>query len=152
MEAAFGVVCSWGFTCRTILTWCKPKIGTGEWLRGQTEHCLLCTRGRAVVRLTCQSTGLHAPTGKHSEKPQRFYELVESLCPGSKVELFARRRRPGWAAHGLELPPQDAEADAAAQANGQAASNGTANGHAAGGPRRKSKPTRPAPTSRPARS
>ena len=45
MEHAFGVVRAWGFEPRTILTWAKDRMGTGDWLRGQTEHCLMAIRG-----------------------------------------------------------------------------------------------------------
>jgi N6-adenosine-specific RNA methylase IME4 len=36
-------------------------------------------------------------------KPDEFYALVESLCPGSKLEMFARMVRPGWKAWGHEI-------------------------------------------------
>jgi len=39
---------------------------------------------------------------EHSRKPEEFYELVEATCPGSKLELFAREKRPGWEAWGAE--------------------------------------------------
>jgi N6-adenosine-specific RNA methylase IME4 len=100
---AFDVLRAWGFCYKTMLTWGKSRFGTGDWLRGQTEHCLLGVRGRPRVRLTNQSTLLLAPARGHSQKPQEFYELVEGLCPGAKVELFARRQRPGWAAHGNQF-------------------------------------------------
>jgi N6-adenosine-specific RNA methylase IME4 len=100
---AFEVLREWGFSYKTTLTWVKPRIGTGDWLRGRTEHCLMAVRGRPVVTLGAQSTALHAPARGHSLKPDEFYELVESLCPGSKVELFATRRRPGWVAWGLQV-------------------------------------------------
>jgi MT-A70 len=58
---------------------------------------------RPVVTLSNQSTLLHAPVRDHSRKPEEFYALVDSLCPGSKVELFARCERPGWAAHGDQV-------------------------------------------------
>jgi N6-adenosine-specific RNA methylase IME4 len=100
---AFEVASAWGFTYRTLLTWAKNKLGVGEWLRGQTEHCLLCVRGKAPVELTSQSTILYAPVTKHSEKPDAFYTLIESLCPGSKVELFSRKKREGWQTWGSEV-------------------------------------------------
>lgn len=100
---AFSVATAWGFTYRTLLTWVKDKFGTGDWLRGQTEHCLLCVRGKPVVTLTNQSTVIHSPLREHSRKPEEFYALVEKLCPGSKVELFARERREGWHAWGNEV-------------------------------------------------
>ena len=93
----------WGFRHKTVLTWVKDRVGLGDWLRGQTEHCLLATRGRPVVTLSGQTTVLRGAVREHSRKPEEFYRLVESLCPGSKVELFARAPRPGWAAHGDEV-------------------------------------------------
>jgi N6-adenosine-specific RNA methylase IME4 len=93
---------AWGFTHKTVLTWGKDRMGCGDWLRGQTEHCILAVRGQPVVKLTNQTTLLTAPVREHSRKPEEFYVLVESLCPGSKVELFQRTPRPGWAGHGNE--------------------------------------------------
>lgn len=102
---AFELVRAWGFKYQTLLTWVKDRIGTGDWLRGQTEHCLLAVRGRPVLTLAGQSTALYGPRRGHSAKPDEFYRLVESLCPGSKVELFARVRRPRWESHGAGPAP-----------------------------------------------
>lgn len=99
---AFDALRVWHFEYKTILTWIKTRMGTGDWLRGKTEHCLLAVRGRPTITLTNQTTALNAPAREHSRKPEEFYELVESLCPGSKVELFARNQRRGWVAHGNE--------------------------------------------------
>lgn len=94
---------AWGFNPKTMLTWVKPKMGVGDWLRGQTEHCIMATKGRPVVTPPIPSTVLNAPVGAHSEKPDEFYALVENLCPGAKGELFARKARQGWNQHGVEL-------------------------------------------------
>jgi N6-adenosine-specific RNA methylase IME4/ParB-like chromosome segregation protein Spo0J len=101
---AFGVIESWGFIYKTCLTWVKDRMGLGDWLRGQTEHCLLAVRGNPVIQLINQTTVLYAPVGEHSEKPEEFYQLVEVMCPGAKVDLFARKTRVGWAAFGDEVP------------------------------------------------
>jgi N6-adenosine-specific RNA methylase IME4 len=94
----------WGFRPVTLLTWVKERAGTGVWLRGQTEHSVLAVRGRPVQPRMAESTMLQAPrTGTHSSKPDAFYELVERLCPGSKVEIFARKPRQGWTTWGSEL-------------------------------------------------
>ena len=106
MRDAFSVLDAWGFRHRTILTWAKDRMGTGDWLRGQTEHCLMAVRGQPVVTLTNQTTLLHAPMREHSRKPDEFYALVESLCPApldGRLELFAREARPGWVAAGAEV-------------------------------------------------
>jgi N6-adenosine-specific RNA methylase IME4 len=102
MRDAFRVVDAWGFQEKTILTWAKSKMGTGDWLRGKTEHCILAVRGKPVVNLTNQTTLLDGVVREHSRKPDEFYALVESLCPGSKLEIFAREQRVGWSGWGAE--------------------------------------------------
>ena len=102
MRQAFECLDAWGFENKTILTWTKDRMGLGDWLRGRTEHCLMAVRGRPVVTLTNQTTAIVAPLREHSRKPDEFYALVESLCPGNKLELFAREPRNGWQAWGAE--------------------------------------------------
>src|SRR5262249_54936147 len=93
MREAFAVLDAWGFESKTILTWAKDKMGIGDWLRGQTEHCILAVRGKPLVVLTNQTTLLHAAARPHSVKPVEFYELVESLCPALRYAyLFSRFR------------------------------------------------------------
>src|SRR5712664_2317795 len=46
LRVAFDVVEAWGFEYKSLLTWVKDRMGTGEWLRGQTEHCMLAARGK----------------------------------------------------------------------------------------------------------
>jgi N6-adenosine-specific RNA methylase IME4 len=103
MVEAHLVAEAWGFTVKTILTWKKSKIGLGDWLRGITEHCLLAVRGKPVVNLTNQTTHLQGPLREHSRKPIEFYQMVETLCPGTKLELFSRETRPGWTCSGAEV-------------------------------------------------
>jgi N6-adenosine-specific RNA methylase IME4 len=108
MRHAYQVLDAWGFEEKTILTWVKPKFGTGQWLLGQTEHCILAARGRPVVTLTAnQTTRLEAPVRRHSQKPVEFYHLVESLCPAPRyADLFSRyRHNERWDCHGDEAPP-----------------------------------------------
>ena len=100
LRVAFDVVESWGFEYKTLLTWVKDRMGTGDWLRGQTEHCLLSVRGRPILQLVNQTTVLHADRREHSRKPEEFYKLVERLCPGTKLELFSRQERTGWCVYG----------------------------------------------------
>lgn len=105
LRAAFTVLDAWGFQQKTILTWVKDKFGYGDWLRGQTEHCLLAVRGKPTVDLSNQSTVLHAPMRANSQKPEEFYSFVERLCPAPRyAELFARSTRPNWDGHGDEVP------------------------------------------------
>jgi N6-adenosine-specific RNA methylase IME4 len=94
---------TWGFTTKTILTWAKDRMGVGDWLRGQTEHCLMAIKGKPVINLTNQTTLLNGPMREHSRKPDEFYALVNSLCPGQKCELFSREERDGWHNFGAEI-------------------------------------------------
>lgn len=107
MEHAPQVVRSWGFEWKTVLTWKKPKMGVGNYLRNITEHCIIAVRGKPVIgeASATNTTLLEAPnpTGEHSDKPEEFYLLVEKLCQGSKLELFAREARPGWTVWGSEV-------------------------------------------------
>ena len=102
LTAAPIVLATRGFTPKTMLTWDKGSIGTGDWLRGQTEHCILAVKGKPIVQLTNQSTIIREPPREPGRKPEKFYKLVEELCPGTKLEMFARTPREGWAAWGGE--------------------------------------------------
>ena len=102
LRVAFDVVDAWGFEYKSLLTWVKDRMGTGEWLRGQTEHCMLAVRGKPVFLNGNQPTVLEAPRREHSRKPKEFYAFVQSTCPGSKIELFARQQQANWASYGNE--------------------------------------------------
>ena len=96
MPDACALLPKWGFMLKNILTWVKPRFGVGRWLRNQTEHCLLATKGSPKVILTNQTTVLEAPAREHSRKPDEFYEMVETLCIGRRLDYFSREHRPGW--------------------------------------------------------
>ena len=84
----------------------RKIFGKGDWLRGQTEHVLMATRGRPIVQLLNQSTLFYGQVRKNSRKPEEFYAFVEGLCPAPRyAELFSRRARPNWDGHGDELRP-----------------------------------------------
>jgi N6-adenosine-specific RNA methylase IME4 len=97
---AFEVVKSWGFDQKTMLTWAKDVVGTGQYLRGQTEHVILAMKGKPLFVKGKWSTLIFGERREHSRKPESFYELVEATCPGRKVELFARQKRVGWEVYG----------------------------------------------------
>ena len=102
IHEALNLMSEWGFTQKTILTWVKHKMGLGRWLRGQTEHCLMGVKGNPHVNLTNQTTALSAKVREHSRKPEEFYDLVDELCTGSRLEMFARTEREGWVSWGDE--------------------------------------------------
>ena len=100
LHDAFHILEAWHLEPKSVLTWVKNNFGVGVWLRGQTEHCILATKGKPTITLTKQSTVLFADKGEHSEKPDEFYQMVDSLCIGKKLDYFARKTREGWDSYG----------------------------------------------------
>ena len=104
LREAFAVLDAWGFEQKTVLTWFKDRMGLGDWLRGQSEHCLMAARGKPIISLTSETTLLCGPVRAHSQKPDEFYGLVEKLCPAPRyAELFQRTARENWDGHGDEV-------------------------------------------------
>jgi site-specific DNA-methyltransferase (adenine-specific) len=102
VEEAYRVCRAWGFIPKTELVWIKRTkngkrwFGMGHHLRAEHESCIVAVRGRPKPLLRNIRTTFGATAGRHSAKPDEFYDLVESFCEGPYVELFARRTRPGW--------------------------------------------------------
>ena len=107
LPEALQVLDAWGFTYKTDIVWVKASIGLGRWVRNRHETLLLATRGKLPLPESAfPDSVLEAPRGRHSEKPARLAELIEQTWPQlSKLELFARTARPGWAAWGNQLQP-----------------------------------------------
>jgi len=106
LRAGYDVLEAWGFTARSPLTWIKPRIGLGQYLRNATEHLILGTRGNAPVKFRAQPTWMFAPLQEHSHKPEEQYAVIERISDGPYLELFARRRPPskaGWSVWGNEI-------------------------------------------------
>ena len=103
LEEAYQVVRAWGFRPITLLTWCKPGPGVGNYLRNNTEHAIFATKGCPLTPADKPlSSWYQWPRARHSQKPEDFYALVEQVSPGPHLELFARRLREGWYCWGNE--------------------------------------------------
>ena len=81
------------------------QMGMGRITRGVTEHVIVATRGKYSRHVMAKNRRnvIFAPRREHSRKPDEQYELIESICPGQYLELFAREQRDGWASFGNEL-------------------------------------------------
>lgn len=106
LRLGFEVIDAWGFTYKTVgFYWAKTPLswfGTGYWTRANPEQCLLATRGHPKRQSADVPKLITAPRREHSRKPDEAYALIERLCNGPYLELFARQRRTGWKALGLE--------------------------------------------------
>jgi N6-adenosine-specific RNA methylase IME4 len=107
LPQAFDVLKAWGFKYCQTLTWCKAPMGTGQGglYCPTSEFLLLGRKGRMPAGKTRQdSTWWQVKrTNKHSKKPEFFQDLIEKQSDGPRVELFARRQRPGWDVWGNEV-------------------------------------------------
>ena len=103
MKEGHEVLEAWGFDVKGICTWVKPRIGLGNYFRNTTEHLLLGVRGKLPVQFNRQPTWFYAPLQEHSHKPEEQFAIIERMSPGPYLELFARRRQPGWDAWGNEI-------------------------------------------------
>jgi len=104
VDWGYTVARAWGFEPWTVITWCKPGFGVGRF-QCNTEHVLVCRKGPRHGNPFGPTGGTWFtwPRGRHSEKPEEFYRLVEAVSPGTYLEMFARIRRPGWDAFGDEV-------------------------------------------------
>jgi N6-adenosine-specific RNA methylase IME4 len=105
VENAYSVARAWGFEPSTLLVWAKrPKgRGLGETWPTFTEYCLFARRGTLKATTRGPSNWWTWTRGKHSAKPEAFQDMVETVSPGPRLELFARRARPGWTVWGNEV-------------------------------------------------
>jgi len=103
LEDGHALARAWGFQQRTMITWCKTQIGMGHYFRNSTEHALFCVRGKLALLRKDLPTHFTAPRGRHSEKPQAFYDMVETASPGPYLDVFARRHRMLWDVAGNEV-------------------------------------------------
>ena len=106
IEQTYAIARAWGFKPSCLLTWAKKPhgIGIGGTYVQTTEHVLFARRGTCKALRRVDSTWWTWPRGRHSAKPEAFQDMVEAVSPGPRLELFARRERPGWTVWGNEVP------------------------------------------------
>jgi N6-adenosine-specific RNA methylase IME4 len=103
LRHGYEVLDAWGFVPRGVLTWVKPRLGLGRYLRNASEHLLLGTRGSAPVGYNGQPSWMFAPVQEHSHKPEEQFAVIERISLPPYLELFARRPRFGWDMWGDEV-------------------------------------------------
>lgn len=104
LEAGFDVMRAWGFKYLAPIHWVKPS-GFGCWFAHRTQTILFGYRERCRFPLRRYAGNVIQTThpARHSEKPEEAFALIESVSPGPRLELFARRARPGWTVWGNEV-------------------------------------------------
>lgn len=104
LPSAFWLCTAWGFSYRQMIVWDKGSSMSplgGAVAPNAAEYLLFCRRGQPRLKgrwdagcVVRANKGSQA--GTHSRKPDVFLDLVETVCPGPYLEMFARRTRFGW--------------------------------------------------------
>ena len=79
----------------------------GRWTRGNTECCLLATKGKPKRKNNSVFQLVLSPLREHSQKPDEVRHLIVKLMGDlPRIELFARTQIQGWDAWGNEVPTE----------------------------------------------
>lgn len=105
LEDAFKVIRAWGFQYKTSFVWDKVRHNFGHYNSVRHEFLLVCTRGSCTpdhLKLFDSVQEIER-TDTHSEKPEQFRAIIETLyTEGKRIELFARKDHNGWDTWGNE--------------------------------------------------
>ncbi len=104
LPEAIRVVQAWGFNYKTAMVWDKRRPNMGNYHDASAELLIIATRGSALPSLRPNQIQNIKRKGRHSEKPEHFRELIDSMYEnGTRVELFRRGGAPvGWHVWGNE--------------------------------------------------
>ena len=112
MQDALDLIKAWGFTYKSIaFQWVKQNksgngyfFGLGWWTRGNTEPCLIATRGKPKRASASVGQLIFSPLRNHSQKPDQAREkAIELVGDVPRIELFARQHVDGWDCWGNEV-------------------------------------------------
>jgi len=103
---------AWGFKYKSSFIWDKVGHNVGHYNSVRHEFLLIGTRGSCTPDVpTLHDSVVEIPKSrKHSEKPEEFRQLIDSMYPhGSRLELFRRGTAPdGWDVWGNEADARNA--------------------------------------------
>lgn len=113
LREALALIEAWGFNYKTIgFQWIKQNksgngffFGLGRWTRGNTECCLIATKGKPKRVNNSISQLIISPLRDHSKKPDETRDKIVTLMGDlPRIELFARDSADGWDCWGAEAP------------------------------------------------
>ena len=102
LRDSFDIMKEWGFEYKATIVWDKVKMGMGRNVRMQVEFCLLGIKGKPIIQGSSERDIITEPRREHSRKPEAFYQMVERMCIGNKLDYFSRQTRKNWEHYGAE--------------------------------------------------
>jgi len=106
LEEALQVIKAWGFKYKTHFVWDKVKHNMGHYSSVRHELLFVATNGSCTpenIKLFDSVQSIEK-TNKHSEKPEEFRNIIDTLYPtGNRIELFARKKVDNWEVWGNEI-------------------------------------------------
>ena len=106
LQQAIELGTTWGFEYKTVgFVWNKMVHNPGQYTVSYCELCLIFKRGRIPRPRGARNIKqlVEVQLGQHSEKPELVAKNIGKMFPEQrKIELFARAKREGWDAWGLE--------------------------------------------------
>jgi len=112
LKEAFQVMEAWGFEYKSIgFQWIKQNkinndffLGLGRWTRGNTEPCLIATKGKPKKVSSSVRQIILSHLEEHSKKPKEARDrIVDLMGDIPRIELFARQYADGWDCWGNEV-------------------------------------------------
>jgi N6-adenosine-specific RNA methylase IME4/ParB-like chromosome segregation protein Spo0J len=100
---AFEILKEWKTDYKATLVWNKEKIGMGVWFRMQCEFCLVGIKGKPYWDNTTYRDIITESRREHSRKPDCFFEMIEKITMGNRLEYFSREKREGWKVFGNDI-------------------------------------------------
>lgn len=105
LPASFELLRRWDLTYRFTMVW--HKAGGFQPLNSPQFNAEFVVAGSfgkpEFVDTKAFPVVFEAPRGKHSEKPDEFYELLQRVTHGPRLDMFARKERDGFDVWGEEV-------------------------------------------------
>jgi len=92
----------WGVKYQCVLTWVKKTGMTPFSWMYSTEHVLFGHIGSLELEKKGCRLDFTGKVREHSRKPDEFYDLVRSVSPEPRIDLFSREKREGFFQWGNE--------------------------------------------------